>query len=208
MFNPQMFNLYNMAASIPAIVLGLTLHEYAHAKVADMLGDRTPRMLGRVTLDPLKHLDPLGTILIFLAGFGWAKPVPITPTNIRGNQRLGEIMISLAGPAANLVLAFLSLLIINWFGSRLGTIGYDIVKEIINLNILLAALNLIPIPPLDGSSLVMNLWKRPPGWVYFLHNNGMVILILLMLTGYLGKILYPVMTFFAIALSTLANLIS
>jgi len=203
-----MFNLYSMAAQIPAIIIGLTLHEYAHAKVADMLGDRTPRLLGRVTLDPLKHLDPLGTILIFLVGFGWAKPVPITPTNIRGNQRLGEIWISLAGPGANLVLAFVSMLILNWFGSSLGSIGNTIMDRMVGINILLAALNLIPIPPLDGSSLVMNLWKRPPGWVYFLHNNGMFVLILLMLTGILGKILYPVMGVFHVILGTLAGLIS
>ena len=206
MFDPNY--IYYKAALIPGIILGLTLHEYAHAKVADMLGDPTPRLLGRVTLDPLKHLDPLGTLLIFLFDFGWAKPVPITPSNIRGNQRLGEIWISLAGPGANLVLAFVSMLIMNWFGPGLGSIGLTIVKMSVSINILLAALNLIPIPPLDGSSLVMNLWKRPPGWVYFLHNNGMVVLILLMLTGVLSKILYPVMAVFQIVLGTLAGLIS
>ncbi|MFZ3172168.1 MAG: site-2 protease family protein [Carboxydocellales bacterium] len=203
-----MFDIYNLAAIIPAMVIGLTLHEYAHAKVADMLGDSTAKMLGRVTLDPLKHLDPLGTILLFVVGFGWAKPVPITPSNIRGNQRLGEIWISLAGPAANLVIAFGSLLIYNWFASDLGTIGQTIIRKMVQLNILLAALNLLPIPPLDGSSLLVNLWKRPPGWVSFLQNNGMVVLILLMLSGGLGIILGPVMSVFYTILSTLANIIS
>lgn len=203
-----MFDIYNLAAMIPAMVIGLTLHEYAHAKVADMLGDHTAKMLGRVTLDPLKHLDPLGTILLFVVGFGWAKPVPITPSNIRGNQRLGEIWISLAGPAANLVIAFGSMLIYNWFGSDLGTIGQTILRKMVQLNILLAALNLIPIPPLDGSSVLVNLWKRPPGWLNFLQNNGMVVLVLLMLSGGLSLILGPVMSVFYTILSTLANIIS
>lgn len=205
-----MFNLdpYYLAALVPGIILGLTLHEYAHAKVADLLGDPTARLLGRVTLDPLKHLDPLGTILLFVVGFGWAKPVPVTLSNIRGNQRLGEIWISLAGPATNFVLAVVFRLMLNLFGASLGSIGQDILDSAYQINVVLAALNLLPIPPLDGSAVLMNLWRRPPRWLWFLQTNGTFVLLFFIFTGLFRYILSPVIGIIHVAVIQLAGLIS
>ncbi len=205
-----MFNMdpYLMAAMIPAMIVGLTFHEYAHAKVADMLGDPTARLLGRVSLDPLKHLDIVGTLMFFLVGFGWAKPVPVNSANIKGNQRWGDILISLSGPATNIIVALVALLGLNWFGAYLGSIGNDILYVMFKLNVLLAALNLLPIPPLDGSALLMNLWRRPPGWVYFLHNNGTFVLLLLIFTNVIRYILDPVQGAIEFTLSTIAGLLS
>ncbi|HEX3033286.1 MAG TPA: site-2 protease family protein [Bacillota bacterium] len=196
-------NPYYLAASIPGFLFGLTFHEYAHARVADLMGDRTARMLGRVTLDPMKHLDLVGTLLFFLTGFGWAKPVPVTPDNFRGNKRVADILVSLAGPGANFLLALISLIILKVAGAALGQIGGDILYIAVEVNIMLAALNLMPIPPLDGSHVLFNLWKRPPGWVYFLYNNGTVILILLLLTGMLGTIMTPFMNVIRVLLDVL-----
>lgn len=201
-----MTSIYAIAASIPGFIFGLTFHEYAHAKVADMFGDKTARMLGRVTLDPLKHLDVLGTLLFFLTGFGWAKPVPITRENFKGNRQWADITVSLAGPLTNLLLAYVSLLLFRFFGAQVGQIGQEILGQTVSINIMLAALNLIPIPPLDGSHVLMNLWRRPPGWVYFLYNNGMVVMLLLAITGLLGKIMYPIMGVMATVLQLLAGL--
>ncbi|HEX3030809.1 MAG TPA: site-2 protease family protein [Bacillota bacterium] len=201
-----MNSIYVIAASIPGFVFGLTFHEYAHARVAELFGDKTARMLGRVTLDPMRHLDVLGTLLFFLAGFGWAKPVPITRENFKGNKQLADIAVSLAGPFTNLLLAYVSLLVLKFFSTPMGQIGRDIVWLMAQTNIMLAALNLIPIPPLDGSHVLMNLWKRPPGWVYFFYNNGMVVMLFLVITGLLGRILYPVMDGLTVLLQVMAGL--
>lgn len=202
------FDPYIIAATIPAILIGFTFHEYAHAWMANRLGDPTARMLGRLTLDPTKHLDPLGTLLIFLAGFGWAKPVPVTLTNIRGNRKLGDIMISLAGPVANIIVAFITILIVGWFGPFESDITNTILGRMIDINVLLAAFNLLPIPPLDGSSLLMNLWPgRRPAWLYTLEQYNIFILLILVFTGVLWNIMIPLMAFIEGTLFFLASLL-
>ena len=103
--------LINAVILLPAILIGLTFHEYAHGKVADMLGDKTARMQGRLTLNPIPHLDPLGTILLFIAGFGWAKPVPVNPYNLKGDKKRGMLLISLAGPMTNVAIVMLGFLL-------------------------------------------------------------------------------------------------
>ena len=133
------------------LLVAVTIHEFSHAAAADRLGDPTPRAMGRLTLNPLAHLDPLGTVMIFIAHFGWGKPVPIDPYNF-ANPRRDEILVSLAGPASNLIL-----------GSLIGiiylTTGYSnqILFTIAIINFSLAIFNLIPIPPLDGSKVFLNL---------------------------------------------------
>ena len=99
------FNLLEMVAGIPGLLMALVIHEYAHALIADKMGDNTPRMMGRLTLNPVAHIDPLGLIMLLIARFGWAKPVMINSSNFR-NWRTGEICVSLAGPLANFILAF------------------------------------------------------------------------------------------------------
>ncbi len=134
-----------------ALVISLTIHEFAHAWVADRLGDPTPRSQGRVTLNPLAHLDPLGTLMLFFAGFGWGKPVQFDPYNLRNQQR-DTMLIALAGPASNIILAFLVALALPVlpFASVIWMV-------IITINIALATFNLLPIHPLDGSKILSGL---------------------------------------------------
>lgn len=148
----------NMIFRIPALLIALTIHEYAHARVAVWLGDNTPKMMGRLTLNPIAHLDPFGLIMLWLFKFGWAKPVPINPNNFK-NWRKDEILVSLAGPGANIMMAFLAAIIYGLLAkSQLMSSGVDtVLKFTYSYNIIFAVFNLIPLPPLDGSKVLMNL---------------------------------------------------
>lgn len=147
------------------LVLAFTVHEFAHAYAAWKFGDPTAKMLGRVTLDPRKHLDVLGTILILIAGFGWAKPVPVNRANF-SRPRLMGIVVSAVGPLSNLVLAFVGLLLYHLFavsgllnGASDGVISaiYLFLQRLVELNIVLFIFNLIPLPPLDGYRIIEDL---------------------------------------------------
>lgn len=147
------------------LVTAITIHEFAHAFAADRLGDPTPRLMGRLTLNPLAHLDPLGTIMILIARFGWGKPVRFDPYNLR-NPRRDSAIISLAGPAANIVLATLAALLLNiLLGGKLGLFAnlalgapmfflIGLLQPVIVINVILAIFNLVPIHPLDGFKIV------------------------------------------------------
>ncbi len=143
--------------SLPAVFLAFSFHEFAHAFVADRLGDSTPRLQGRLTLDPLAHVDWLGLLLFLFAGFGWAKPVRVNPSNFR-NRKWGDVLVSVAGPLANLFLAVVSTIIYFTlmklsFGQSTNTVMVAISQiflRIIRLNVVFSILNLIPIPPFDG----------------------------------------------------------
>ncbi len=132
-----------------ALALSLTVHEFAHAWTADRLGDPTPRRYGRVTLNPLKHLDPFGTLLLLFAGFGFARPVPINPGNL---GRWGTLWVSPAGPISNLLIALLSALLIRVLAGSPLAVG--VLAIVMGINIVLAVFNLIPIPLLDGSRIL------------------------------------------------------
>ncbi len=187
----------------PPILLALTVHECAHAWVADRLGDPTARMLGRITLNPIKHLDPIGALALFLTGmFGWAKPVPINPGNFKDPAR-DTLWVSIAGPATNLFLAAVFALIYRLFmvgEVPLSTGGVDIygplfimVELSIVLNIGLAVFNMIPVPPLDGSKVLQGLLPPDKAIQYArLEPYGFLILILLIFTGILHKVISPV----------------
>ena len=145
-----MFDIQGLILSAPAILFGLTIHEFSHGWVAWRLGDPTAKMMGRLTLNPLKHLDPIGTIALFLFRFGWAKPVPIDPRNFRHPTR--DMAISgLAGPAANLLTAAVSGLILRVL------ILFHVGGFLATLAMYFVLFNLIPIPPLDGSRLLYHL---------------------------------------------------
>lgn len=172
---------------VPAILIGLTLHEFAHAYVADRLGDRTARAAGRLTLNPLVHIDILGLILLFIAGFGWARPVPVNPYNFRGNMKEGMLLVSLAGPVSNFLVACAAAGLLAVFSHNL--VLSTLLKTIIYINIVLAVFNLIPIPPLDGSKILAGLLPGRQEWLIYLEEYGVLLLLLLMITGVIGKFL-------------------
>lgn len=179
-----------VAAAVPALLVALSFHEYAHAKMAALLGDPTPARQGRLTVNPLAHLDPLGTLLLIVAGFGWAKPVEINPFYFRGNRGRAMMLVSLAGPLMNLVLAYLAA-----FGLvALKPTGYvhTLLSWLILYNALLAVFNLIPLPPLDGSKVLAGILPRRAGQFLFqMESYGPFLLLLLVITGVIGRILNP-----------------
>jgi len=171
---------------IPVLVFALVFHEFSHAWVANKLGDPTARYSGRLTLNPLAHLDPFGSLMILFVGFGWAKPVPVDSRYL-SNPRVDMMKIAFAGPAANLLLAFVGGTII-----RMGIFGGSITLMLIlftQINIMLAVFNMIPIPPLDGSQIFSGLMmRRNPELVHKLQMYGPQILLGLIMIGYFTRI--------------------
>ncbi len=156
------FDPFYLAINVVAILLVLTVHEFSHAFVADSLGDDTARRMGRLTLNPLAHLDILGTLLMFIASFGWAKPVPVNPRNLR-NPKTEMIYIAAAGPLSNLLTAIVAGFAIRFilgFGaggfldSSAGVFTVSLLFPLMTYSIALAVFNLIPVPPLDGSRIL------------------------------------------------------
>ncbi len=166
-----------------ALLVAAPLHEAAHAYAADRLGDPTPRRLGRLTLNPIKHLDPLGTIMLLVFGLGWAKPVPIDPGNFP-DWRRGLIVVAAAGPLANVILALLfglpfKLGLLASFAAAASPLG-ELLFTLVLINAVLAVFNLLPIPPLDGSKILIGLLPGSLGVAYArLQAYGILILILL-----------------------------
>ncbi len=170
-----MLNLQSLILLIPVILLALTVHEYSHGLMAYRLGDPTAKYAGRLTFNPISHLDPIGTIMLFLVGFGWAKPVPVDPRHF-ANPKRDMLWVALAGPASNMVLAFLSGLVIRFInaqpepvlsGAVGGYIGILLVRSL-QINLALAVFNLLPIPPLDGSKVLYGL--LPPQYEHVAYN--------------------------------------
>lgn len=187
------FSLTGLIAGLPGLVIALVIHEYAHAKAADVMGDFTPRMTGRLTLNPMAHIDPIGLIMLLVVRFGWAKPVMINARNFR-NWRQGELLVAVAGPVANLIVAFISLLAMAvLFKLGMFSEGVRMVLSMMVLfNINFAIFNMLPLPPLDGSKILMVLL---PGRLAYklmsLERYSFIILIFLMMTPFLTMILIP-----------------
>lgn len=135
------------------ILLTITIHEFAHAKVADLLGDPTPRLAGRLTLNPISHIDPIGLLMLIVVRFGWAKPVPVNPYNCR-DPRTASLFISLAGPLSNFLVAWVVAIVFRNLPTGLNFLVYQIFSYTIFINLALGVFNLIPIPPLDGSHIL------------------------------------------------------
>lgn len=149
--------LLDFAIRVVAIILAIAVHEANHAFVAVMLGDPTPRLMGRLTLNPIKHLDPIGTLLLFVAQFGWGKPVLFNPNNLRMNPLLGSAAVSFAGPLANILFALAITWTFRLLRPPMDPILADLVESLLLYNVVLAAFNLVPIPPLDGFGVVQGL---------------------------------------------------
>ena len=195
-----MFNL-NLASFISRaiiLVIAFTIHEFAHAWTADSFGDSTPRINGRLTLNPLSHLDPLGSLMLLFVGFGWARPVPVNPYTLRQRSPAALMWVSLAGPLSNFLLALLASLPfqLNWFtlsdlfssisatGNAIFPTPVSFLFEFIYINLLLALFNLIPLPPLDGDKILQ--YFLPDAWNATMNKirpYGSVILIALFLVG-------------------------
>ena len=170
------------------LLFSVIIHEVAHGWVAFKMGDPTAKWLRRLSLNPLKHLDPIGTLMLFLVGFGWAKPVPINFNNI-SDKRKGLILVSSAGIVANILFAFFSLLFIRLVPTNPSEVVIILVYYVAQINITLAALNLIPIPPLDGSKILMGIvWKRTPYFLSRLEPYGFFIVIGLLYLGILNPL--------------------
>ena len=174
---------------IPAVILAFTIHEFMHAYVAVKAGDNTPINQGRYTLNPLKHIDPIGFIMVLLVGIGWAKPVQININNFE-NKRKSYMLVSLAGVLGNLMLAFViyALLVFSPAVFASNTIVHNILSYTVRLNLMLIWLNILPVPPLDGFNVLTTLVRfKNMNVIYTLKRYGFLILIALMFFGVLGR---------------------
>jgi Zn-dependent protease len=188
------FDFVRILKFLPGIVLGLTVHEFSHAYVANLCGDSTARDQGRITLNPLKHIDLLGFIMLMVAGFGWAKPVQFKEQNLR-NPKSDVIKIAVAGPLSNALLAMVLSVVFSILSSQIPVYSdqkvrllYEIIHYAIYINWGLFVFNLIPLPPLDGSHLLFNQLKRFPLLYTGLYNYGSMILFGLIIGSALTKI--------------------
>jgi Zn-dependent protease len=186
------------------LLYSVIFHELAHGWVAYKMGDATAKWLGRLTLNPLKHLDIIGTLMLLLVGFGWAKPVPVNLENIpQASQRKGLILVSAAGITANIIIAFLALLLLRLLSPESGSMMYSIINLLAYINIILAAFNLIPIPPLDGSKILMGFTPESFNRIlYQIEPFGFFIVLGLLFLGALN----PVISFFQQAIVAFISL--
>lgn len=206
-------NIFEIVWSIPAVLIAITIHEYWHGRIAYKLGDPTAAEAGRLTLNPLAHLDPVGTLMLLLFRFGWAKPVPVNFNNLNHPKR-DMVYVSLAGPIANISAAIIFALILrlsNFFIWQItlvqDTTFFNLIITLLRgwllflqtgviINLALAIFNLIPVPPLDGSKILIGLLPYSQAYRYArLESYGPIILLILVLSGIIGKVLFPVVFF-------------
>ncbi|MFW6148522.1 MAG: site-2 protease family protein [Atribacterota bacterium] len=208
-------NIFEIIWSIPAVLIAITVHEYAHGFAAYYYGDPTAKLAGRLTLNPLAHLDPIGTLMLIIFRIGWAKPVPINYGNLR-NPKKDMIRVSFAGPLSNIIVSFLFAVLLRLNNFIFQNLLYNTINNFpdllltfirgwfiflhtgILINLILAIFNLIPIPPLDGHHILLGV--LPPEWAQqyakLNHAHGMIILLLLIWTGFIGKVIFPVAYYF------------
>lgn len=188
-------SITSMVATLLAVLLAITCHETAHGYVAYRLGDPTAKNQGRLTLNPLAHLDLVGTLMMLIAGFGWAKPVPVNPFYFKGDRTKGMMLVSIAGPVTNLVLCFLAYFIYV-AGNGFGQIPFlsAFLWQFLTLNVYLAVFNLIPIPPLDGSKILAGFLPKSVAYKYLttIEQYGFLILMVLIIFNITDWILVPI----------------
>ena len=198
-FGDPLAFVQSLVLKIPALLLAVTLHEVAHGWVADRLGDPTARLAGRLTLNPLPHIDPLGALAFILAGFGWARPVPVNARNLRRPVR-DMALVGLAGPVSNFLVAFIALALLEVVARNGGALPFVAVPLFGMLrwaylyNLALGIFNLIPLPPLDGGHFLPYLLPRG-SWTLLrsLEQYGPILLLILVVSGMTGYIVGPVM---------------
>lgn len=208
--NPMGF-LTELLYRIPIVLVALSFHEWAHAYAAYRLGDPTARNLGRMTINPFAHIDPMGFLMLVLFRFGWAKPVPISTRHFK-NPRKDELIVSLAGVTTNLLLAFVSMGIFYAFVFTTGVndMGWQIFAAFFFLNVSLCVFNLLPIPPLDGYHVAQCLFLRSSkGYRFFsfLDQYGYIILLVLLFSGVLSAIMSPMVDGIVYAMQSVYNAI-
>ncbi len=189
------------------LLYSVIFHEVAHGAVAYLMGDRTAKMAGRLSLNPMLHIDPIGLLMLFVVGFGWAKPVPVNYSSIK-NFRLGLVLVSLAGCFTNIAIATVALLILSLPNFDHNTMFGVVIAVIAQVNIILGAFNLIPIPPLDGSKILMGFLPREGQMALLkVEPYGFIILIILIFTGLLTPVLAVVRGLILTVVHAVLNLI-
>lgn len=193
------FDFMDMLISIPGIIIGLSFHEFAHGAVSYALGDPTPKLQGRLTINPMAHMDPFGFLALMFAGFGWGVPVQIDPRYYK-HRRRDEMLVALAGVTMNLLLAILFSVILRflfaanpaWLAGEVGTILIEMLIQVVVINLVLMIFNLIPVPPLDGFGIVTELFNlRRYEWYWKVYEYGFPILMLLIIFDVTDLILTP-----------------
>ncbi len=196
--------IYNQLMMIPGIVVGLAFHEFAHGFVSHKLGDPTPKMQGRLTLNPAAHIDPIGFLCLFFAGFGWGIPVQIDMRYYK-HKRRDEFLVSIAGVVMNLLIALIFAVILRFivhsssefFISQLGEIIVQILQYGVFINLVLMIFNLLPVPPLDGFGILTQIFDlRKYSWYDVVYRNGMFILLALIFFDIIKVVLNPCVNFF------------
>lgn len=201
--NPM--ELLALLLTLPGVIIAITFHEFAHAYVADKLGDDTPRRQGRITLNPLAHIDPVGFFMLIFVHFGWGKPVEINPTNFNRKRSMAkqEMLVALAGPLMNIIIALILTIIlfaINTFAlsftiTMTGLIISLVLQMAISVNIGLGIFNLIPLPPLDGSKIFINILPyKAKTWFQDNIQIFYIIFVVLWVTNLMGYIISPVIS--------------
>ena len=197
---------------LPAIVIGISFHEFAHGFVSYKLGDPTPKLQGRVTLNPAAHIDPIGFICLLFAGFGWGNPVQIDPRYYK-HRRRDEFLVAIAGVVMNFLLAVVFTIILRFivhgssafYTSTMGSVIIEMIQYCILINLVLMIFNLIPVPPLDGFGILTQIFNLEKySWYPVVYQNGMYILLALILFNVTDLILNPAIDFFS---NLLINLI-
>lgn len=201
-----------MIYSIPGILIGLALHEFGHAFMADRLGDPTPRSQGRLTLDPRSHIDVFGFIMLVIVGFGWGKPVMTNSRHFKDPRR-DEILVSVAGPMMNLFLAIAFGILIKIMyllnigpSTNLSAVVISLLGVSMSMNVLLFVLNLIPFPCFDGYHILGNIFSLRHEFFYKLEQYSMIIFVLLAVTGILSKIISPPIVYTNVFLSRILGI--
>ncbi len=197
--------LLSLLLSLPAVLIAITFHEFAHGFAADKLGDDTPRRQGRLNLNPLSHLDPVGTVMLIFAGFGWGKPVEINSRNFNRNVKMsvGEAIVAAAGPLMNFILAIVFGIIYavvwkftpSFIATQVGSIVVILLRSCILVNIGLGIFNLIPLPPLDGSKIIGGfLPYNVRNWFERYYQIFYIVFVIIWVTGIAGMIISPLIS--------------